>query len=142
MHGPIIADVYLSLNGKIIPNHGYVVISDIGSENNAALLCHTDRPPPSDDDNSGGNWFASDSDETRVDGNDVPGFSRNRGPMVVRLKRTSGSPMVGIYKCAIKHSKSDYSQKVHVGLYNNTNKGRIKLCAEVVKFSYVSNCFP
>ena len=62
--------------------------------------------------------------------------------MVVRLKRTTGSPMVGIYKCTIKHSESNYSQNVYVGLYNNTNKGRIKLCAEVVKFSYVSNCFP
>ena len=53
----------------------------------------------------------------------------------MRLKRTSGSPMVGIYKCTIEQSKSDVLKIVYVGLYNNTNKGRIKLCAEVLKFS-------
>ena len=36
--------VYLSLNGDIIRNHGYVVISDIGSTDNTALLCHTNHP--------------------------------------------------------------------------------------------------
>ena len=60
----------------------------------------------------------------------------------MRLKRTTGSPMTGIYKCTIKNSKSGDFKNVYVGLYNNTNKGRIKLCAEVLKFSYVSNCFP
>ena len=34
-------DVYLSLNGDIIPNHGYVLISDIGFTDDTALLCHT-----------------------------------------------------------------------------------------------------
>ena len=38
------ADVYLSLGDNIIPNHGYVMISDIGSTVNTALLCHTNRP--------------------------------------------------------------------------------------------------
>ena len=40
-------DVYLSLNGEVIPNHGYVEISDIGSSDITALLCHTDRPADS-----------------------------------------------------------------------------------------------
>ena len=41
------AGVYLSLNGVIIPNHGYVVMSDIGSAgDDTALICHTNRPPP------------------------------------------------------------------------------------------------
>ena len=31
----------LCLNGDIIPNHGYVVISDIGSTDNITLICHT-----------------------------------------------------------------------------------------------------
>ena len=51
--------VYLSLNNTIIPNHGYVMISDIGSTNNDSLLCHTNKAAPSDG-NSGGNWFAPD----------------------------------------------------------------------------------
>ena len=36
-------DVYISLNGEVIPNHGYVQISDIGYSYSTALLCHTNR---------------------------------------------------------------------------------------------------
>ena len=41
-----LTDVYLSLDGTVIPNHGYVEISDIGSTDDFALLCHTNFPPP------------------------------------------------------------------------------------------------
>ena len=118
----IIADVYLSLNGTIIPNHGYVVISDIGSDDESALLCHTNRHG---NPNSGGDWFAP--DETRVGGTDVPGLTRNRGPMVVRLKRTIiDSPTAGIYSCSILESGSEENVTcVHVGLYSTTVEGRI-----------------
>ena len=86
------SDVYLSLNSTVIPNHGYVAIDDIGSDDESALLCHTDRPKqPSG--HSGGNWFAPDG--TRLSYPDVPGFTRNRGPMVVRLQRTSGETPEG-----------------------------------------------
>ena len=117
----IIADVYLSLNGTIIPNHRYVVISDIGSDDEMALLCHTNHHG---NPNSGGDWFAP--DETRVGGTDVPGFTRNRGQMVVRLKRTIiDSPMAGIYSCSILESGSEEKITcVHVGLYS-TVEGRI-----------------
>ena len=122
MHGlwlPIIADVYLSLNGTIIPNHGYIVISDIGSDDESALLCHTNRHG---NPNSGGDWFAP--DRTEVDGTNVPGFTRNRGPMVVRLKRTTGSPTVGIFSCSIMESESEGNvERVYVGLYSTTVEG-------------------
>ena len=112
-------DVYLSLNGEVIPNHGYVEISDIGSSDTTALLCHTNRPPPPGSATSGGDWFAPDG--TRVGGEgsaDVPGFGRNRGPMVVRLRRrTSGSaPVEGIYRCTISDASETY-QTAYVGLY-------------------------
>ena len=112
-------DVYLSLNGEVIPNHGYVEISDIGSSDTTALLCHTNRPPPPWSAISGGNWFAPDG--TRIGGigsTDVPGFVRNRGPMVVRLRRrTSGSaPDDGIYQCLVNDA-TETIQSVHVGLY-------------------------
>ena len=106
------ADVYLSLNGIVIPNNGYVEISDIGSDDDTALLCHTNQPGSA---NSGGNWYGP--DETRVSGSDVPGFTRNRDPMVVRLKRTSGTPPEGIYRCTIDDAAST-PQTVYVGLYN------------------------
>ena len=51
--------MYLSLNGEIIPNHGYVAISDIGSNDPTALLCNTDRGQGGSG-NSGGDWFAPD----------------------------------------------------------------------------------
>ena len=106
------ADVYLSLNGIVIPNNGYVEISDIGSNDDTALLCHTNQPGST---NSGGDWYGP--DETRVSGSDVPGFTRNRGSMVVRLKRTSGTPPEGIYRCKIIDAAS-IPQTVYVGLYN------------------------
>ena len=64
--------MYLSLNGEIIPVNGYVLISNIGSNDESALLCHTNRlPSPGDNINSGGNWFAPNG--TRVNYDDVPG---------------------------------------------------------------------
>ena len=68
--------VYLSLNGDIIPNHGYVVISDIGSTHDTALICHTNRPATLNNNaHSGGDWFAPNN--TRVTDTAVPGFRRN-----------------------------------------------------------------
>ena len=113
-------DVYLSLNGSIIPNHGYVEISDISTAgDDTALLCITNRPPPTGKSHSGGHWVAPDG--TRVDGTDVPGVRRNRDPIVVRLYRDTdtGPPAEGIYQCQIRDSTPSL-QTVHVGLYNGT----------------------
>ena len=95
-----------------------MIISDIGTTgDDTALLCHTNRPPPSGSSNSGGDWFAPDG--TRVDGNDVPGFRRNRGSMVVRLFRNTGSTAVeGIYYCQIEDD-ANFAHIVSVGLYNS-----------------------
>ena len=111
--------VYLSLNGDIIPNHGYVVISDIGSTDVTALICHTNRPATLNNNaHSGGDWFAPDN--TRVTGAAVPGFRRSRGPMTVRLLRTTatGTPSEGIYHCLIMDAEETFIM-VYVGLYNS-----------------------
>ena len=94
-----------------------MVISDIGSSGNTALLCHTNKPPY-DRYNSGGDWYAPDG--TRVDGTDVPGFRRKRGPMVVRLLRNTATdpPAEGIYECVIDDDTFT-PQTVYVGLYNS-----------------------
>ena len=112
--------VYVSLNDVIIPNHGYVVISDIGSTDNTALICHTNRPAiysSSYYPHSGGNWFAPDN--TRVTGTAVPGLRRNRGPMIVRLLRNTATdpPSEGIYHCLVEDDTLTM-QTVYVGLYN------------------------
>ena len=110
------SDVYLSLNGDIIPNHGYVEISDIGSTDDSALLCHTNRPPPPGGRNSGGDWFAPTG--TRVFVTDVPGVTLSRAAKVVRLKRTSGDPPEGIYRCSLLDNTSEVIY-LYVGLYNS-----------------------
>ena len=110
-------DVYLSLNGEVIPNHGYVEIGNIGSSNTDALLCHTVGS------SSGGGWFAPDG--TKVGGigsTDVAGFERNRGPLVVRLRKTSGTSDEGIYRCTVRNA-ADTFQSVYVGLYNMGDMG-------------------
>ena len=112
--------VYLSLNHDIIPNHGYVVISDIGSTNDNALLCITNRPATeSGGSNSGGDWFAPDGAEVgSFSDMDVQGFGRNRAPMLVRLRRKDGTPEEGIYYCEVEDA-DDNTQTVYVGLYNS-----------------------
>ena len=117
------AGVYLSLNATIIPDHGYVVISDIGSTDDTALICHTNRS--ADFTNyrgfhSGGDWFAPDETTVSFDGNDVPGFRRNRSPMIVRLLRNTATdpPSEGIYHCLVKDDIFTL-RTIDVGLYNS-----------------------
>ena len=90
------SNVYLSFNGEVIPNHGYVEISDIGCSDTTALLCHTNRPD--DVYTSVGHWFAPDWTNRVESVWAVPGFERNRSPMLVKLIRNSGAPDEGIYR--------------------------------------------
>ena len=121
-----IIGVYLTLNGGYIPNHGYVNISDIGSSDGTALICHTNRIANLTSSlggpmHSGGDWHAPDGTIVGdLVGNDVPGFDRNRGPMVVRLHRdtATGTPSEGIYYCVVEDDTFT-DQIVYVGLYNS-----------------------
>ena len=115
----LLTDVYLSLDGTVIQNHGYVEISRIGSNDDTALLCHTNFPPPSGSATSGGDWHAP--DRTKIPSSDVPGFARTRAAMVVRLRRANGTPPEGIYRCTIDDAAST-RQMVYVGLYT-TGRG-------------------
>ena len=98
-----IPGVYLTLNGDYIPNHGYVMISDIGSTDDTALICNTNRfgnrttTPTSTFMHSGGDWFAPNGATVGHRGtDDVPGFVRNRAPMlVILLRRTASDPPSG-----------------------------------------------
>ena len=113
--------MYLSLNDDIIPNHGYVVISDIGSTNDTVLICHTNRPATLNNNaNSGGDWFAPNGMTIDFGGTSVPGFRRNRGPMMVRLLRNTATdpPSEGIYHCLVEDDTFT-EETVYVGLYNS-----------------------
>ena len=113
--------MYLSLNGDNFPNHGYVVISDIGTtDDDTALLCNTNRIPTGSA-NSGGNWFVPDGSVV-VSNNNVgtADFGRTRDPGLVRLIRNSaatGTPTEGIYSCTVQDTVT--LQTVYVGLYNS-----------------------
>ena len=122
----LLIGVYLSLIDDIIPNHGYVVISDIGSTGDTALISHTNRPGDITDiagyNNSGGDWIAPNGTTVgfgRIH-NDVPGFIRRRSPMKVRLLRNTatGTPSEGIYHCLVEDDTLT-KQTVYVGLYNS-----------------------
>ena len=123
--------MYLTLNDVYIPNHGYVMISDIGSTDDTALICHTNRfgnlttTPGSTYFTSGGDWFAPDGTTVGNRGSDhVPGFVRNRHPMmVIMLRRTaSDPPSEGIYYCVVEDD-TFINQTVYVGLYNSGGGG-------------------
>ena len=115
--------VYISMNGDIIPNHGYLVIDDIGSTDATALLCNTNRPPYGAGD-SGGDWFTPDGARVGHSGNNaVPGLVRNRDPNVVRLLRYNSATdpaAEGIYWCTIWDA-DEKPQLAYVGLYNTGN---------------------
>ena len=92
-----------------------MVKDDIGSTDDTALLCHTNKVLPKV---IGGDWFDPDGtkvgDVNRPGG--VPGVERNRGPHVIRLKRSSdGTPPEGMYKCVVRDT-TDINQTVYVGI--------------------------
>ena len=115
--------MYLSLNDVIIPNNSYVVISGIGSTENTALICNTNCPVINNFNkhHSGGDWYGPSG--TRVGGigsDDVPGFVRTRGLMVVRLLRNTATdpPSEGIYHCMVEDDTMT-EHTLYVGLYNS-----------------------
>ena len=75
------------------------------------LLCHTNKP------GQGGNWVSPKG--TRVSHNNinVPGFTRDRGEMLVRLKKSSSeNPGQGIFKCQVQDA-NNVPRDVFVGIY-------------------------
>ena len=123
--------VALVLNGTVIPNHGLVLLEDIG-ESDAALLCKTDLVAccRSYDTGSGplGYWFFPNGTEVPNFIINVQGlmwdFYRNRGPSVVRMNRRRGG-VNGIYRCKIPN-QNGVSQSLYVGVYTrNTGKSSL-----------------
>ena len=97
-------------------------ISDIGSTDDTGLLCITNRL--TNWYNSGGDWFAPNGDKVMFNSAfSVPGFTRNRGRMVVRLKKSPGGvPGEGVYQCRILDNQGTL-HKLYVGIY--TSEGGI-----------------
>ena len=114
------------------------MISDIGSSDGdgggTALICHTNRIANFTVHwsggmryHSGGDWHSPDGTrvgDLRVAIPDIPGFERDRRPMMVRLHRNTatGTPSEGIYYCVVEDDTFT-EQTVYVGLYNSGGEG-------------------
>ena len=119
-----------TLKGVFHPNRDHVVMSDVGSSDSSAIICYTNY---SDVHGSGheGNWISPDG--TTVDSSgSVPGFTTTRGPLIVRLLRTSGTPQQGIYQCVVQNYTA-VLHTVHVGLYNS---GEGIVCCVLMKLEH------
>ena len=102
-----------------------MVINDIGSTDDTALICHTNRvgniTDIGGDKNSGGDWVAPNGMTVGFgDMSSIPGFIRRRSPMMVRLLRNTATdpPSEGIYHCLVEDDTLT-EQTVYVGLYNS-----------------------
>ena len=76
---------------------------------------------PGGNSHSGGFWYAPDGNAVGFNFADVPGFRRNRGSGVVRLRRRdtdTDTPAEGIYRCTVQDASGEL-QSVYVGLYNS-----------------------
>ena len=108
----------LVLNGVIIPNHGFILLDNIGESPNS-LLCLTDNRMCCGRDQSPGReilgeWYYPNG--TGVANNGLQWeFYRNRGPSVVRLHHRRDG-VTGIYHCEIPDA-AGINQTMYIGLY-------------------------
>ena len=116
------------MNGAIIPNHGFVLLDNIG-EYRESLLCLTDLSACCRSDYTGGrghlgDWFFP--NETRVPNmvsnmGDQWEFYRTRGQMVVLMHRRRGG-VNGIYRCDIL-DQTENPHRLYIGVYTVTTGG-------------------
>ena len=106
------------MNGAIIPNHGFVLLDNIGESPNS-LRCLTDNTAccgraQSPGGDILGDWYYPDGTVVRNFG-DGDDFYRNRGPSVVRLNRRRRG-VTGIYYCVIPDT-TGVDQTMFIGVY-------------------------
>ena len=133
--------VRLQLNDVTIPRHGYVMISDIGSNNDTALTCHTSSGPVND---LIADWIGPSGTAVGTSVSDehiVPGFRSNTARFSIRLIRytTSNDPSLngmtftppeGIYHCEIRNNVALKQQAAYVGLYYSGSGGGTLLSSD------------
>ena len=124
-HTSSFPDVWFSLNGTTYQNNSIVNLEDI-DERDDALLCKTHQIACCRSSNTVlGNWFFPNGsrvfsgDEDPASYNNNTDFYRDRGQMVVRLKRRRGGEE-GIYCCEIPDS-ANVTQTIYIGVYTANN---------------------
>ena len=115
--------VYLSLSGDTIPNHGYVLATDIGVAG-SGLLCHTDRSDccRGSDGVAQGHWYFPDGTQVRTYTQETTGgsttnfFFRDRSTGIVRLNRNGDPTQRGCFRCEVSNSSDvTVNQYVNIG---------------------------
>ena len=106
------------MNGAIIPNHGFVLLDNIG-EYHESLLCLTDNRlccgrAQSPWSTVLGDWYYPNGTGVANSGN-MWEFYRNRGQSVVRMNRRRGG-VNGIYRCVIPDA-AGVNQTIYIGVY-------------------------
>ena len=103
----------VTLRGVFYDDHDLVTISNIGFSDSTAINATLTTNYLNGSQHEG-NWIVPDG--TTVDSSgSVPGF---RGPLIVRLLRTSGTPQQGIYQCVAKNA-TVILRTLHIGLYSS-----------------------
>ena len=106
------------MNGAIIPNHGFVLLDNIGESSNS-LHCLTDNTAccgraQTPEGLILGDWYYPNGTGVVNLGLQWE-FYRNRGPSVVRLNRRRGG-VTGIYHCVIPDA-AGVDQTMFIGVY-------------------------
>ena len=108
----VLSGIYLSLNGEIIPNDSYILVTAIG-EGSGGLLCNTDRSDccrGSYGAAAQGQWYFPDPPGDQVLIEDMRTgnfFYRDRETGVVRLNRRNNPTERGRFRCEIPDINGD-----------------------------------
>ena len=111
---------YLTFMGNNIPNHSYVDLNTVETENTTDVQCHTDLDTccSGAEGPDRGDWYFPNGNRLPFSG-DVFG---GRGPQLVVLQYTGSGGTSGIYRCDIETvavNNNDDHETVYVGLYTS-----------------------
>ena len=106
------------MNGAVIPNHGFVLLDNIGESSNS-LVCMTDNTACCARDQVPGrgilgDWYYPNGTGLANSG-EMWGFYRNRGQSVVRMHHRRRG-VTGIYHCEIPDA-AGVDQTLFIGVY-------------------------
>ena len=111
---------YLTFMGNNIPNHGYVDLNTVGTENTHAVQCHTDLTTccSGSQGPDRGDWFFPNGNRLPFSGVVFEGRSDQR----VSLLYTGSGGTSGIYHCDIETvavNNNEGHETLYVGLYTS-----------------------